>query len=74
MTIYKNKVEYVRTDWCDPRSIKPSEVKKNKLENQGYTLIKSWVEYPDVWVSEYEKKEIKKNIYLDTAHTDLFGI
>jgi hypothetical protein len=58
MTIYKNKVEYVKTDWCDAKTIKPSTVKKIKLENQGYTLIKSWVEYPDIWVSEYVKKEV----------------
>ena len=31
MTIYKNKVEYVRTDWFDLKTIKPSEVKKIKL-------------------------------------------
>ena len=58
MTIYKNKVEYVRTDWFNVKTIKPSEVKKIKLENQGYTHIKSWVEFPDVWVSEYVKKEV----------------
>jgi len=28
MTIYKNKVEYVRTDWFDVKTIKPSEIKK----------------------------------------------
>ena len=34
--------------------------KKIKLENQGYTLVKSWTEYPDIWVSmyEYQKKEV----------------
>jgi len=60
MTIYTNKVEYVKTDWSKAKTIKPSEVKKIKLENQGYTLVKSWVEYPDIWISmyEYKKKEV----------------
>ena len=58
MTIYKKKVEYVRTDWCNVKTVKPSEVKIIKLENQGYAHIKSWVEYPDIWVSKYVKKEV----------------
>ena len=33
---------------------------KKELKNQGYTLVKSWTEYPDIWVSmyEYQKKEV----------------
>jgi len=39
MTIYTKKYELVK--WCelDPKSIKKAEIKKTKLENQGYTLI-----------------------------------
>ena len=39
MTIYSKKYELVK--WCelDPKSIKKAEIKKTKLENQGYTLI-----------------------------------
>jgi hypothetical protein len=58
MTIYKNKVEYVVANWRKPKTIKPSEIKKTKLENQGYAHIESWVEFPDIWVSEYRKKEV----------------
>ena len=60
MTIYKNKVEYVKTDWSKAKTIKSSTVKKIKLEDQGYTLIKSWIEYPDIWISmyEYQKNEV----------------
>lgn len=57
MTKYTKKTEYVVTDWNDKKTIKPNEIKKNKLENQGYTLIKSWVEYNDVWVFKFEKQE-----------------
>ena len=39
MTIYTKKYELVK--WCelDQKSIKKAEIKKTKLENQGYTLI-----------------------------------
>ena len=39
MTIYSKKYELVK--WCelDPKSIKKAEIKKTKLENQGYTLV-----------------------------------
>jgi len=39
MTIYSKKYELVK--WCelDPKSIKKAEIKKTKLENQGYILI-----------------------------------
>ena len=39
MTIYSKKYELVK--WCelDQKSIKKAEIKKTKLENQGYTLV-----------------------------------
>ena len=39
MTIYTKKYELVK--WCelDQRSIKKAEIKKTKLENQGYILV-----------------------------------
>lgn len=42
MTIYSKKYELVK--WCelDPKSIKKAEIKKTKLENQGYGLINSY--------------------------------
>lgn len=42
MTIYTKKYELVK--WCelDPKSIKKAEIKKTKLENQGYGLINSY--------------------------------
>ena len=52
MTLYNKEIEYVKTNWQDEKTIKPSEIKKTKLENQGYNHVKSWVEYPDVWVSK----------------------
>ena len=51
--LYENLIPHYNV-----KTVKPSEVKKIKLENQGYTHIKSWVEYPDIWVSEYVKKEV----------------
>ena len=55
MTLYNKEIEYVKTNWQDEKTIKPSEIKKTKLENQGYNHVKSWGEYPDVWVSKYKK-------------------
>ena len=39
MTLYNKEIEYVKTNWQDEKTIKPSEIKKTKLENQGYNLI-----------------------------------
>lgn len=60
MTKYTKQIEYVVCDWDNIKTIKPSETKKIKLENQGYTHIKSWVEYPDRWISKYEYKKNKQ--------------
>lgn len=58
MTKYTKKTEYIVTKWNDEKTIKSSEIKQNKLENQGYNLVKSWVEYNDVWISKYEKQDV----------------
>ena len=41
MTTYKTKIQYVSWNDRDLTSIKKAEIKKSKLENQGYTLIKT---------------------------------
>jgi len=55
MTKYTKKIEYVKTNWQDEKTIKPSEIKKTKLENQGYNHVRSWIEYGDISVSKYER-------------------
>ena len=42
MTIYNKKFEFVRWNEQDQKSIKKAEIKKTKLENQGYGLINSY--------------------------------
>ena len=39
MTKFRNKIAYVIVNSNDLESIKKAEVKKTKLENQGYKLI-----------------------------------
>tara|TARA_R100001132_G_C3232947_1_gene66789 strand:- start:397 stop:606 length:210 start_codon:yes stop_codon:yes gene_type:complete len=39
MTTYRTKMQYVVINWNSLKSIKKAEVKKAKLENQGYNLI-----------------------------------
>jgi formylmethanofuran dehydrogenase subunit D len=39
MTKFRNKIAYVVINSNDLNSIKKAEVKKTKLENQGYKLI-----------------------------------
>ena len=39
MTTYNKKYEYVRWNELDEKSVKKAEIKKTKLENQGYFLI-----------------------------------
>ena len=39
MTTYNKKYEYVRWKELDEKSVKKAEIKKTKLENQGYSLI-----------------------------------
>jgi hypothetical protein len=39
MTTYNKKYEYVRWNELDEKSVKKAEIKKTKLENQGYSLI-----------------------------------
>ena len=41
MTKFRNKIAYVVINSNDLESIKKAEVKKTKLENQGYKLINS---------------------------------
>lgn len=41
MTKFRNKIAYVVINFNDLESIKKAEVKKTKLENQGYKLINS---------------------------------
>jgi hypothetical protein len=41
MTTYKTKIQYVSWKDTDLNSIKKAEIKKSKLENQGYSLIKT---------------------------------
>jgi hypothetical protein len=41
MTKFRNKIAYVIVNSNDLESIKKAEVKKTKLENQGYKLINS---------------------------------
>jgi len=41
MTTYKTKIQYVSWNDTDLNSIKKAEIKKSKLENQGYSLIKT---------------------------------
>ena len=60
MTKYKTKIQYVSWNEDVKGSVKKAEVKKTKLENQGYNHVNSWVEYPDVWVSKYKKNERKQ--------------
>lgn len=62
MTIYNKQIEYIKTNWRDEKTIKSSEIKKIKLENQGYNHVKSWIEYGDISISKYErgKQWVKK--------------
>ena len=39
MTKFRNKIAYVIVNSNDLESIKKAEVKKTKLENQGYNLV-----------------------------------
>ena len=39
MTTYRTKMQYVVIIWNSLKRIKKAEVKKAKLENQGYNLI-----------------------------------
>tara|TARA_R100001510_G_C7603730_1_gene169541 strand:- start:708 stop:872 length:165 start_codon:yes stop_codon:yes gene_type:complete len=40
MTTYTKKYEFVKWNEADPKSVKKAEIKKKKLENQGYSLIR----------------------------------
>ena len=39
MTTYTKKYEFVKWNEADPKSVRKAEIKKKKLENQGYSLI-----------------------------------
>ena len=39
MTKYTTKIQYVSWNYLDPNSLRKAEIKKTKLENQGYNLI-----------------------------------
>ena len=40
MTTYTKTYEFVKWNEADPKSIRKAEIKKTKLENQGYSLIR----------------------------------
>jgi len=39
MTTYTKKYEVVKWNELDEKSVKKAEIKKTKLENQGYSLV-----------------------------------
>jgi hypothetical protein len=54
MTIYKKEIEKIYVDWLNDKSIKQSEIKQRKLENQNYACINT-VATPFSSTSIYKK-------------------
>lgn len=53
MTKYTTKIQYVSWNNLVPNSLRKAEIKKTKLENQGYNLIST---QPNLMVYEKPKK------------------
>lgn len=72
MTTYKKTYEVVKWNEADPKSIRKAEIKKTKLENQGYSLINTIGGFFN-YTLEYKKTDDHIKDELDRKIKEIFG-
>jgi len=71
MTIYRKEREFVKWNEADPKSVRQAEIKKSKLENQGYSLVKTIGGFYN-FILEY-KKDDQATKELNRKIREIFG-
>ena len=68
MTLFNKERVFVKWNEADPKSVRQAEIKKSKLENQGYCLVGTHGGFYN-FILEYQKSNIK----IDQKIKEIFG-